>query len=189
MFQDKSGQAVCRYKKHLEAILWLVLRRKLVTAMILGTMIMPVVAGAVGERAAVKAVNQNMRDEKKKSVVVRFNLRMTEMNQKAMRVFGERLEKMRKAVDRVSDATSDQAVREAIIEARAAIAQAQEAINTQADKVYVVDTATDATAGYLVRGRIAAMKRDILEVRKTVIEARHTTVEAMKALAASRGGS
>jgi hypothetical protein len=113
-----------------------------------------------------------IKDQAKKALVERIDARITEVNKIQTTKFIDVLNKLQVFVDRVNGTASDTAK---LIDATAAqnlINSARTAVNTQAEKSYVMTVTNDTTLRANAGITVSQFRRDLIAVHKLVLDAK-----------------
>lgn len=149
------------------------------------------------KEAALKTKLNTFRNKQKAQIAERINKTLANINEKITAAMSKHLEVMSGILDkleaRVNENTPDikdpAAVRGTIAEARDAIATANEAVNVQSEKDYVLEATTEAT----IREDMQTVKKqlhdDLKVLRELVINAKQKVAEAIRVAKSNAGGA
>ncbi len=148
------------------------------------------------KEAALKLRLDKFKDKQKAQIAERINTTLANINEKITTAMSRHLEKMSAILDkleaRVNKNTPDikdpAAVRGAIVEARDAIATANEAVGVQAGKDYVLEATSEATIRSDMQQKKRQLQTDLKAVRQLVIEAKQKVASAIRIAKSNAGG-
>lgn len=124
-----------------------------------------------------------VRDEKKQESLVRINDNLSKINEKWVAHWNRvlvRLSEILVKIEARADAAG--ADKTAINSAKTAIGRAQDAVNTQAGKTYVIEIVDEASLGETVSSAIAGLRNDMSVVKAAVMDARDAVANALRVL-------
>lgn len=140
---------------------------------------------------------KEIRDERKKEIVEKLDSHLVRVNDRWVSHWNNVLSRLREILAKISSRadTLEQngkdvaLVRTAYLAAETAINAAQDAVNAQAGKTYVIEITDEENLGQSVSSAIGALRSDLKNVKDKVKGAREKVHEAYKALAKVHGGS
>lgn len=137
-----------------------------------------------------KAKLQSIKDVKKQATVERIDARLAEVNTKRTDTMSRALTHLSTLLERIASKTATITPAPTLnpsllTTARAAIITAQQAVDQQAAKEYVITLGTDATLRSAVLTTITALHNDLKTTHETVKTARTAVIAALTAMASA----
>lgn len=143
------------------------------------------------KREALRLRLQSIKDERRRLLTEKISTKAAEINTRRTNRWMEILNKLsailQRLIDKVNAAKSqgkDTAAAEAAIAtAEAKIALAEDAVASQAGKVYVANVTTDATLNNNVGSLISGLQSDLQAVHRLIIEAKQAVMNVVREMA------
>jgi len=131
---------------------------------------------------------QEIKDEKKKEIVERIDIKMSSANEKRTSIMKQALQKMTLFIERIQEKVNVEKengqdtteIESLITSAESAIADAEEAVETQAGKEYVIIITDETKLHHAVKPIVDQLKADLKNVHNVVREAKEAVVVAAK---------
>lgn len=148
------------------------------------------------QKEAFKVRLDKIKDEKKKNVVEKADVRLSDINTKRTQEMTEHLNKMDEVLTRISQKIADlnaqgkdtTKAEAALSEAQAKLSAAKSAVSAQAAKEYVIGVTSENKLGEDVKRAIEALKKDLLTVQEAIKGVRESITNAIKEIALLAGG-
>lgn len=121
-----------------------------------------------------------IKDERKRAIVERIDNRISTINENRTNRFAEALEKLNLILDRIINKTNSlesegvdvTELNNSIVIAQSALNNAEDAVEGQAGKEYVIEIDTESTLGSVVSSTVRDIKNDLRIVHQAVVDAR-----------------
>ncbi len=127
--------------------------------------------------AAFKAKLQTLKDAKKKEVVERVQVRLTDINENRTQHYTKVLARLTVILERMKERRPEAD----ITEAEEAIATAQAAVDAQGIKEYIPTITTESTLRLTVGQSMSQLQKDLQETKTLVQEAKKAVMDVAKA--------
>lgn len=125
---------------------------------------------------------QTIRDERKRAVVDRINTKIVNINKRRTDRMKETIRKLRNILERINQKAQNAKV----VQAQAQLRSAEEAVNAQATKQYVIEIGSEQTLKATVGSVVSQLTSDLRATHKAVIEAKQQVQAAARELAKLR---
>lgn len=115
---------------------------------------------------------QTIKDQKKKTLVERIDMKLAEVNKKHTSKFSETINKLQGLLDKIKQVAIDPNTSTNTLTAQAAIDSAKAAIDIQAAKTYTMTIGDDTTLKENAGTTVSRLRQDLSDLYKLVIDAK-----------------
>lgn len=132
------------------------------------------------KRAEFETKLQSLKDEKKKILVGRIDIKLSEVNTKHTDSFTELLGRLQELLDKQSVGVTDPKTLADIKTAQTAINAAKIAVENQAAKTYTIQIVDEANLRLNVGTTVSQLRKDLMATHKLVVDAKQAVQNLRK---------